>query len=686
MFDYINLPKDPARRATALKEIAAAFDNLLSYQQNVVADQTPEQTLLAFMQKHLNPSECSGFLGMVFNGDALPEEFANLNVMTIESVVTDTLQLTRRFDVNDLLSVENNNELSRLAALCHIPFDRKDRRAFLAHLFADLRNFYRVFPVCAGLNEFFTQRYAFDAAGESSNWISLRSRISPETIVDDNSEIGKDVFRHLCSVFPFEMVQRFAVIVGLETVTRIPTLTTNLALLGPQEILKRLRDKYFITAESFNRWVDFNDTDFEEFFDCFVAACISAHKGDPQEMIDINAINNSDQSVAFDEFATYAYLQIEGEEEDDEEEEEEDEDDDWEEESDDDSVEDDDSEDDDSEDDDSEDDDSEDDDSEDDDSEDDEQEEGKHPLFSLAEVEERILRRIKEEAGIDVFKQLEFQPTVVLGNAFYSLQKYDKGIVKIMSMDEIKKLRHYEILEKLFALTDIDFHDYVDPADTLRSKFMEWQSTNLHKGSAFRRSVLRTILGSLVSIDNLHTYAIGELLEEIECIVEDADEPYKFYEYADKINSAAEQYSLPLIDPDSAASKFVPESEPEKAAVVEGDEDDSDEVTISPEHASLIELVVSNKWISYSRAQTMSYSELAAIKRENESESESEPAPAAKGKVTKENFRDVIPTLNRQELIQELAARGYSDLSLKKLGAPRLAEMFMNAMERMASK
>lgn len=671
MFDYITLPKDPVRRATALKDIAATFDNLLSYQQNVVADQTPEQTLLAFMQKHLNPSECSSFLGMVFNGEELPEEFANLNVMTIESVVSDTLQLTRRFDVNDLLSVENNNELSRLARLCRIPFDRKDRRAFLAHLFADLRNFYRVFPVCAGLHEFFSQRYAFDAAGDSSNWISLRSRITPETIIEDNSEIGKDVFRHLCNVFPFEMVQRFAVIVGLETVTRIPTLATNLALLGPQEILKRLRDKNFITAESFDRWVDFKDTDFEEFFDCFVAACISAHKGDPQEMIDINAINNSDQSVSFDEFATYAYLQIEGEE-DDEEEEEEDEDDDWDEESDDDSVEEDDEEE------------EEEEDSEEDSEDEDNEQEEDHPLFSLAEVEERILRRIKEEAGIDVFKQLEFQPTVVLGNAFYSLQKYDKGIVRIMSMDEIKKLRHYEILEKLFALTDIDFHDFVDPADTLRSKFMEWQEKNLHKGSAFRRSVLRTILGSLVSIDNLHTYAIGELLEEIECIVEDADEPYKFYEYADKINSAAEQYSLPLIDPDSAASKFVPESEQEKAAVVESDEDDSDEVTISPEHASLIELVVSNKWVSYNRAQTMSYSELVAVKRENESAPE--PAPATKGKVTKENFRDVIPTLNRQELIQELAARGYSDLSLKKLGAPRLAEMFMNAMERMASK
>lgn len=662
MFDYISLPKDSARRATALKDIAATFSSIVSYQQNVVSGQTPEQTLIAFMQKHLNPSECSGFLGMVFEGEELPEEFADLNIETIEGVVTDTLQLTRRFDVNDLLSVENGNELSRLASLCKIPFDRKDRRAFLANLFADMRNFHRLFVVCAGLNEFFSQRYAFDAAGETSNWISLRARINPESIVDNDDAAGKDVILHLSNAFGQETIQRFALIVGVERVSSARTLAIRLASLGPQEILKRLLAKNFIDQESFDRWVDFKETDFEEFFDCFTAACLSAHTGEAQEMIDVNAVNNSDSSVEFDEFSTYLHTKFgeDIEEDDDEEDDEDDEEEDFDEE-------------------------------EDDEDEDEPQsatrretsDNFEHPL-SLATVESEIERRINGGCDYKIFGELERAPTVVLGNALFNLQKYSvsKG-ADALSMDEIKELRHYELLENLFLLTDIDFNDYVDPADVLYDKFTEWQEKNLHKGSAFRRTVLRTLLGSLISLANLHSYSIGELIEEIECLLEDADSAHTFYAYADKINATAEQYSLPTINPDSAAMPIgEPEPEQEEVSSNQDEDDSEEEIAVSPEHHALIELAVSNKWVSYTRAHTMSYSELLAVKNENEPE----PAPKPKGKVTKENFRDVIPTLNRQELIQELAARGYSDLSLKKLGAPRLAEMFLNAMERMVNK
>lgn len=54
--------------------------------------------------------------------------------------------------------------------------------------------------------------------------------------------------------------------------------------------------------------------------------------------------------------------------------------------------------------------------------------------------------------------------------------------------------------------------------------------------------------------------------------------------------------------------------------------------------------------------------------------------------VTEENYKSVIPTLNRQELIAAMSQRGYSERSLNKLGATQLANSFMKAMDRMADK
>lgn len=55
-------------------------------------------------------------------------------------------------------------------------------------------------------------------------------------------------------------------------------------------------------------------------------------------------------------------------------------------------------------------------------------------------------------------------------------------------------------------------------------------------------------------------------------------------------------------------------------------------------------------------------------------------------KVTEENYKSVIPTLTRQELIAAMSQRGYSERSLSKLGATQLANSFMKAMDRMADK
>lgn len=649
MLDFnLQLPKTGTQRQNAIKQIATLFGSLISSETSLVEDQTPEQTVHAFMKKQLRAPEYPMFLAVIFDDGEIPEEFAEYNIVTLQTVLDDATS-GRMLELNDLFALETDESMIKLARAIGIKNQMSGvtfRMDILKRIYENLQTFERLYPTTEALSEFFGVRYAFDRQAESIRWQQLATRLDASRIIAEN----RSFYSKLSNVFGRwynEAVQYFATsILEVESSTRPHMLSSRVAQMGPQNILRKLFDLGLLSSEKFEEFIKFENIEFDAVLKAIVQGWLDAFDGKEQNIVSVDGMSNDARTI-MEQFVSEYRCDDEEDDEDDYDEEEEDE----------------------EEEDDEEDEDEEDDDAppvkkvarrkvpdeeeDEDDEEDDEEESG-------AATQKELLGLLNEDIDVNDHS-LSYWLNAKTEDVRRAL--IDSGTVPAHT---VKSMRHYQLLEVMAEEADLcmdEVFSYSDIASVAYKNWMEnWRSR--FETSGYKLKVLSTVVRELVSGMELADYTTEEMENQIETYIECIESVSGLYKFADKFIAAVDKYKMQSgfnIDPVSNAPYPAPASE---------------------QHRKLMADAVAAKVVDPYRARNMSESELRAAMAEAEALKEETPV----AKVTNENFREVIPTLSRQSLIAELAARGYSDNSLRKLGAPRLAEMFLNAMERLVNK
>lgn len=638
MLDFnIQLPKNGETRVKAIRQIAVLFRSLIESEESLTEDATPEQSVLAFIQKQLRGSEAAMFLAFVYpDTETLPSEFEAYNIVTLSNVIDEYLNLRRIMDVNDLLAFESDANIEKIAKACGIgtrlirQADADPRMMMVRRIHANLNNYEHMFPTANALLEYFGERYAYDKYSESDRWTQLATRLDMTRLVrqDDTiilSAIGdeldhwnEEAFRVLVQMLDID-----------DSSNRSYALMRSICAIGPQEVLKRLHDKDLITSAQYAEWMYFNDLSFIETLQIIATFWVAVHDG--KEKVSGQLDDNAKEMI--DRFAS-AYKDDEEleDEEDEEDDEEDDEEEDFEE--------------------------------EDEEDEEDEDEtpaspKRKSPIVrATAEELYAALKAMHDDDDDFEFeeKQYALASTSALRSALFRAVQ-ENVLSKDVSLITIGEMRHYELLELFFNEVNEDYFDY---GDKLQAAFEEWLEDTEFK----RLQFFRPLIESIVPAQDTSSFDASEAEEWLleHCLEqENADAVYRFVA---RVNALAAKHGIAFFS-----------VEPEEPAV-EPEAETKTEFAPSAAFERAIAL-----GMPPTKARTMSASELKAFI----AEAEMENAPESRN-VTADNYREVIPVLSRQELIAELASRGYSDKSLNKLGAPRLAEIFIAAMDRLVAK
>lgn len=653
MLDFnIQLPKTGESRVKAIRQIAILFRSLIESEETLVEGNTPEQSVQAFIKKQLRPTEAAMFLAFVFpDAESLPKEFEEYNIVTLSNVIDDILRLNRVMDVNDLLAFESDVNIEKIAKACGIPTrmirqsDPDPRLMMVRRIHANLHDYERMFPTAEILLGYFAERYAYDKYSESDRWNQLSTRLDMgKRVANDDSIVVNDITSEL-SDWLEDSLNVFSEMVDVELVSsRRSHMFRTICVLGPQEVLKRLLDKDLITSAQFNEWKEFNDLSFAQTLEVIAAFWIALHNG--EEKLSDNL--TEDAAVIIDRFV----LVHKEKDEDEDEDEEEDSDDDFEE--------------------DEEEEDEEDEEDEEEDEEDEDEEEDSSsakPARRKAIVpatSDELFQALKSMHTGDEFEyeddRYAFTSTGALRSAIFRA-KQENILSKDVSLIKIGEMRHYELLELFFDELNSDWFGY---GEKLQAAFEEWLENTDFKRLQFFRPLIESIVPSQSTNSFDASEAEEWLLEH--CVEQEGSAG--MYKFVAQVNALAAKHGIALFSVDP--------TDPEVEAPASTDAKDK----ISAPHGLMIDRVIA-LGVPPTKARTMSISELRAYIAEAEMSGDEVESSRS---VTSENFREVIPTLSRQEIIAELASRGYSDKSLNKLGAPRLAEMFMAAMERLAGK
>lgn len=648
MLDFnIQLPKTGDTRVKAIRQIAVLFRSLIESEETLIEDKTPEQSVLEFIKKQLRGSEAAMFLAFVYpDTETLPSEFEAYNIVTLSNVIDEFLVLRRIMDVNDLLAFESDQNIEKIANACGIPArmirrnEADPRMMMVRRIYANLNDYERMFPTAAVLLGYFSERYAYDKYSESTRWKQLETRLDMGKAVRENDDIIVNSVADELHDWYSDSIRVLAEMLDIEVVSnRRHNLLRSVCGIGPQEILKRLRDKDLITSAQYDEFKDFNDLSFAQTLAVIAAFWISLHNGSEKVA---GQLDDSAKEL-IDRFAI-----AHKEDDEDEEEEEEDEEEDEEEE-----------------------DDSDDSDEEDEEDEEEEDEDGfpapapvtrRKSSKTSAATSDELYAALKSMHHDSEFEyEVEKYKLASTESLRTALLKYKaNGLLERSGVteDQIKNMRHYELVELFFAEIMDDYYEF---GEKLQIAFDQWATDTSFKRLQFFIPLIEAILPS----QDTRTFNAEEAeawLSENCSEVEDANHMYHF---VDTFNALAEKHNLPLLNVD-------PETAPVEAATT----------AHNPAHGLLVDRVI-GLGVPPTKARTMSASELRAYVAEAEMSGAPEEEIRS---VTNENFRERIPELSRQELIAELLARGYSDKSLNKLGAPRLAEMFMAAMERLVAK
>lgn len=634
MLDFnIQLPKNGETRVKAIRQIAVLFRSLIESEESLTEDATPEQSVLAFIQKQLRGSEAAMFLAFIYpDTETLPSEFEAYNIVTLSNVIDDYLRLRRIMDVNDLLAFESDAMIEKIAKACGIgtrlirQADADPRMMMVRRIYANLNNYERMFPTADVLLRYFGERYAYDKYSESDRWKQLATRLDMGKLVRQDDDI---ILSAIGDELDHWNEEAFRVLVQMldidDSSNRSYALMRSICAIGPQEVLKRLHDKDLITSAQYADWMHFNDLSFIQTLQIIATFWVAVHDG--KEKVSGQLDDNAKELI--DRFAS-AYKDDE-ELEDDEEEEE-----DFEEE----------------------------DDEEDDFDEEDEDEtpaspKRKSPIVP-ATAEElyaalKAMSEDDEEFELEE-KQYALASTSALRSALFRAAQ-ENILSKDVSLITIGEKRHYELLELFFNDVNEDYFDY---GEKLQGAFEEWLEDTDFKRLQFFRPLIESIVPaqdtSSFDAQEAEEWLLEHCLEQ-----ENADAMYRF---VSRVNALAAKHGIPFfsVEPEESAVEPVAETKTESAP------------SAAFERAIALGMPPT-------KARTMSASELKAFI----AEAEMENAPESRN-VTADNYREVIPVLSRQELIAELASRGYSDKSLNKLGAPRLAEIFIAAMDRLVAK
>lgn len=652
MLDFnIQLPKTGESRVKAIRQIAILFRSLIESEETLVEGDTPEQSVQAFIKKQLRTTEAPMFLAFVFpDAENIPKEFEEYNIVTLSNVIDDILRLNRVMDVNDLLAFESDANIEKIAKACGIPTrmirqsDPDPRMMLVRRIHGNLHDFERMFPTADVLLGYFAERYAYDKYSESDRWNQLCTRLDMSKRVANDDSIVVNAIGFDLEDWYEESLRVFAEMIDVELVSsRRQNMFRNICALGPQEVLKRLYDKDLITSAQYNEWKEFNDLSFAQTLDVLAAFWIALHDG--EEKLSDNL--TEDAAVLIDRFVL---VHKEKDEDEDEDEDEEDSDDDFEEEEEEDEEEDSDEE-------------------EDEEDEEEEDSSSAKPARRKAIVpasSDELFQALKAMHNEDDFEfeddRYTFASTGALRSALFHA-KQENILSKDVSLIKIGEMRHYELLELFFDELNSDWFGY---GEKLQAAFEEWLEDTDFKRLQFFRPLIESIVPSQSTNSFDASEAEEWLLEH--CVEQEGSAG--MYKFVAQVNALAAKHGIPFfsVDPtDPEVEAPAPTEAPEK---------------VSAPHGLLIDRVIA-LGVPPTKARTMSMSELRAYITEAEM---SGGDVEQSRNVTNENFREVIPTLSRQEIIAELASRGYSDKSLNKLGAPRLAEMFMAAMERLAGK
>lgn len=632
MLDFnIQLPKTGETRVKAIRQIAVLFRSLIESEESLSENATPEQSVLAFIQKQLRGSEAAMFLAFVYpDTETLPSEFEAYNIVTLSNVIDEFLNLRRIMDVNDLLAFESDANIEKIAKACGIgtrmirQSDPDPRMMMVRRIHANLNDYEHMFPTANVLLNYFGERYAYDKYSESDRWQQLASRLDMSKLVrqDDNiilSAIGdeldhwnEEAFRVLVQMLDID-----------DSSNRSYALMRSICAIGPQEVLKRLHDKDLITSAQYADWMHFSDLSFIQTLQIIATFWVAVHDG--KEKVSGQLDDNAKEMI--DRFAS-AYKDDE-ELEDDEEEEEDDEEDDF--------------------------------DEEDEEDEDETPASPKRKSLIVPATAEELYAALKAMSEDDEEfelkeKQYALASTSALRSALFRAVQ-ENVLSKDVSLITIGEKRHYELLELFFNDVNEDYFDY---GDKLQAAFEEWLEDTDFKRLQFFRPLIESIVPaqdtSSFDAQEAEEWLLEHCLEQ-----ENADAMYRF---VSRVNALAAKHGIPFfsVEPEEPAVEPVAETKTESAP------------SAAFERAIALGMPPT-------KARTMSASELKAFI----AEAEMENAPESRN-VTADNYREVIPVLSRQELIAELASRGYSDKSLNKLGAPRLAEIFIAAMDRLVAK
>lgn len=644
MLDFnIQLPKTGETRVKAIRQIAVLFRSLIESEESLTEDATPEQSVLAFIQKQLRGSEAAMFLAFVYpDTETLPAEFEAYNIVTLTNVIDEYLSLRRIMDVNDLLAFESDANIEKIAKACGIgtrmirQSDPDPRMMMVRRIHSNLNNYERMFPTAKVLLDYFGERYAYDKYSETARWTQLVSRLDMGKMVRDDEKIIMEDLSEELHDWSDDTLEAFLEMLDVETsASRRYSLIKAFAEIGPQEVLKRLHDKRLIDSAQYADWMHFDDLSFAQTLQVIAAFWVSVYDGEEK----VSGQLEDSARELIDRFASAHKEEEEyDEEEEDEDEEEEDEDD------------------------------SESSDDEEEDEDEDEEEEvsasPKRKSATTAATADELYQALKAMSDDDEDftlneKQYALASTSALRSALFRAAQ-ENILSKDVSLITIGEMRHYELLEVFFNEVNEDYFDY---GDKLQAAFEEWLEDTDFK----RLQFFRPLIESIVPAQDTSSFDANEAEEWLleHCLEqENAGAMYKFVA---RVNALAAKHGIAFfsVEPEEAAVAPVAETKTEVAAP-----------------SAVFERAIA-LGMPPTKARTMSASELKAFIAEAEMGGTDEEELRT---VTNENYRDVIPKLSRQELIAELASRGYSDKSLNKLGAPRLAEMFIAAMDRLIAK
>lgn len=650
MINFITLPKKGEQRSIAIQHVAQMFVGMVSTGQGFDGEPA-DKSVHAFMKKSLKRDEFPYFLALVYSeDDTLPTEFDAYEILTMESVI-DYASSGRVLELNDLLAQESDYDLASLCVACGIlkspnKFEMS-RSKMVVELYRRLSEFETLFPCTNALFDHFQSRYSFDYHTASVRWSKFFAKYNPVRIVEDSQEAGvlpvlkaiENWSDDAANFFTREFLNE-SDCVG----RRRKTVAEILARLGPQEILRLLYSQFLLSQRTYEKLNTFTELDFSQTLDYIISEWRSWYEGEDQIALDDDSLDREVRNK-LNAFIRQYFAEDDLDDEDEYDEEEEEEDfqpirvqrkekptNDI------------------------------DDDEEEDDDIDEEEDDEDKPVATFKQLVHmlEITQASKDEGETCENPEffLEAKHEDIQKSIEYVYAEYP-GV-----MNQLSHASYYEVYSIFADLTGIPENNGLNIPAIITYAFQEYlQHIKEHQAKDLSKLVMHGFMPSL----NSHEFSHDERIEQIEEYFESIDSVSNLYKAVKLISDAAEVEELAIFSIDPVSTVPVGHEFKHDAEIQE-----------------LIDFGTEHKIVTLREAQSLSRSELKARIAEHLAMQDHEALPeAGSPNVTQDNYLEVIPELTRQQLIAELAKRGYSDNSLRKIGAPKLREIFIGALNRM---